>query len=154
VKASISFIGARHRSQTPSGKPITRNLMFFCFGRTGTQREHLVAMSPFYSADTNYSSLVHVSDYLKPSLYNNCAVPRFAQSIRNAQSTIFRDLTPEQVLEMHYKILGLPGEPSLDKLPTSGLQASRSALKQDARLHMWKGRYRSMRGLRSIFQPA
>jgi hypothetical protein len=82
---------------------------------------HLVAMSPFYSADTNYARLVHVSDYLKPSPYNNCAGPRFAQYIRNVQSTIFRDLTPEQVLEMHYKILGLQNEPSLDKLPTSGL---------------------------------
>jgi len=82
---------------------------------------HLVTMSPFYSADTNYARLVHVSDYLKPSPYNNCAGPRFAQYIRNVQSTIFRDLTPEQVLEMHYKILSLQNEPPLDKLPTSGL---------------------------------
>ena len=82
---------------------------------------HLVAMSPFYSADTNYARLVHVSDYLKPSIYNNCGGPRFAQYIRNVQSTIFRDLTPEEVLEMHYRILGLQGEATLDKLPTSGL---------------------------------
>jgi hypothetical protein len=82
---------------------------------------HLVTMSPFYAADTNYSRLVHVSDYLKPSPYNNCAGPRFAQYIRNVQSTIFRDMSPEEVLEMHYKFLGLKGEPTLDKLPTSGL---------------------------------
>jgi hypothetical protein len=41
--------------------------------------------------------------------------------IRNVQSTIFRDQTPEQVLEMHYKIMGLEGEPNLDKLATAGL---------------------------------
>jgi hypothetical protein len=82
---------------------------------------HLVTMSPFYCADTNYARLVHVSDYLKPSPYNNCAGPRLAQYIRNVQSTIFRDMTPDQVLEMHYKFFGLQGEPSLDKLPTSGL---------------------------------
>ena len=82
---------------------------------------HLVTMSPFYSADTNYARLAHVSDFLKPSPYNNCAGPRLAQYIRNVQSTIFRDLTPEQVLEMHYKLFGLQNEPSLDKLPTSGL---------------------------------
>jgi hypothetical protein len=82
---------------------------------------HLVTMSPFYSADTNYARLVHVSDYLKPSPYNNCAGPRLAQYIRNVQSTIFRDMTPEQVLEMHYKFFGMEGEPSLDKLPTAGL---------------------------------
>lgn len=82
---------------------------------------HLIAMSPFYSADTSYSRLVHVSDYLKPSPYNNCAGPRMAQYIRNVQSTIFRDLSPEQVLDMHYKILGLHNEPTLDQLPTAGL---------------------------------
>lgn len=82
---------------------------------------HLVTMSPFYAADTDYSRLIHVSDYLKPSPYNNCAGPRFAQYIRNVQSTIFRDMTPEQVLEMHYKILGLQNEPTLEKLPTAGL---------------------------------
>jgi hypothetical protein len=82
---------------------------------------HLVTMSPFYSADTNYSRLVHVSDYLKPCPYNNCAGPRLAVYIRNVQSTIFRDQSPEQVLEMHYKIMGLQGEPTLDKLPTAGL---------------------------------
>ena len=82
---------------------------------------HLVTMSPFYSADTNYSRLVHVSDYLKPCPYNNCAGPRLEVYIRNVQSTIFRDQTPEQVLEMHYRIMGLEGEPSLDRLATAGL---------------------------------
>ena len=82
---------------------------------------HLITMSPFYSADTNYARLVRVSDYLKPSPYNNCAGPRLAQYVRNIQSTVFRDFTPEQVLEMHYKLLGLQNEPSLDKLPTAGL---------------------------------
>jgi hypothetical protein len=85
---------------------------------------HLVTMSPFYAADTNYARLVHISDYLKPSPYNNCAGPRFAQYIHNVQSTIFRDMTPDQVLDMHYKILGLEGEPTLDKLPTSGLSGA------------------------------
>jgi hypothetical protein len=85
---------------------------------------HLVTMSPFYAADTNYSRLVHVSDYLKPSPYNNCAGPRLAQYIRNVQSTIFRDITPEQVLDMHYKFFGLENEPTLDKLPTAGLSGA------------------------------
>ena len=85
---------------------------------------HLVTMSPFYAADTNYARLVHVSDYLKPSPYNNCAGPRLAQYIRNVQSTIFRDMTPEQVLDMHYKFFGLENEPTLDKLPTAGLSGA------------------------------
>ena len=84
---------------------------------------HLVTMSPFYRAEQDYSRLAHFADFLKPCPYNNCAGPRFAQYIRNVQSTVFRDFTPEEVLEQHYKLLGYKGEPSLDKLPTVGLSA-------------------------------
>lgn len=82
---------------------------------------HVVTMSPFYSADTNYARLIPFSDYLKPCPYNNCAGPRLAQYIRNVQSTIFRDMTPERVLDMHYAFFGYTGEPSLKDLPTAGL---------------------------------
>ena len=85
---------------------------------------HVVTMSPFYSADTNYARLVPFSDYLKPCPYNNCAGPRMAQYIRNVQSTVFRDMTPEQVLDMHYAFFGYTGEATLDKLPTAGLSAA------------------------------
>lgn len=85
---------------------------------------HLVAMSPFYRADQNYARLAKVADYIKPSPYNNCAGPRLARYIRNVQSTIFRDSPPDEVLELHYRILGLRGEPTLEKLPVSGLSAN------------------------------
>jgi hypothetical protein len=84
---------------------------------------HLVTLSPFYRAEQDYARLAHFADFLKPCPYNNCAGPRFAQYIRNVQSTIFRDCTPEEVLELHYKLLGNEGEASLDKLPTTGLSA-------------------------------
>lgn len=84
---------------------------------------HLVTLSPFFRGEQDYARLAHYADYIKPCPYNNCAGPRFAQYIRNVQSTIFRDCTPEEVLELHYKLLGNEGEPSLDKLPTSGLSA-------------------------------
>lgn len=85
---------------------------------------HLIAISPFYRADQNYARLVPVSDYIKPSPYNNCAGPRLAQYVRNVQSTVFRDFTPEEVLAIHYKLLGLQGEPDLEQLPTAGLSAN------------------------------
>jgi hypothetical protein len=85
---------------------------------------HYVTLSPFYRAEQDYSRLAHMADFLKPCPYNNCAGPRFARYIRNVQATLFRDLTPEQVLELHYKILGNQGEPSLDQLPTAGLSAN------------------------------
>jgi hypothetical protein len=84
---------------------------------------HLVAMSPFYRADQDYARLAQFSDFIKPSPYNNCAGPRLVQYINNVQSTIFRDFTLDEVLEMEYKLLHLEGEPKLKDLPTSGLSA-------------------------------
>jgi hypothetical protein len=82
---------------------------------------HVITMSPFYSADTNYARLIPFSDFIKPCPYNNCAGPRLAQYIENVQSTLFRDMSPQQVLDMHYAFFGYTGEPSLEKLPTAGL---------------------------------
>ena len=89
---------------------------------------HVVTMGPFFSADTSYARLVPFSDFLKPCPYNNCGRPRLAQYIRNVQSTIFRDLAPEQVLDMHYALFGYTGEPPLDQLPTAGLSAETVAI--------------------------
>ncbi len=85
---------------------------------------HLVAMSPFYRADLSYARLAHVSDYIKPSPYNNCAGPRLAQYVKNLQSTFYRDFTPDEVLAMSYRLLHLEGEPDLKSLPTAGLSAN------------------------------
>ena len=84
---------------------------------------HLVTISPFYQADQNYSRIAKVADFLKPCPYNTCAGPRFAQYIRNVNSTVFRDLTGDEVLELHYRLLGHEHEPSLEKLPISGMSA-------------------------------
>ncbi|HXE08567.1 MAG TPA: hypothetical protein VN612_11770 [Acidobacteriaceae bacterium] len=92
--------------------------------KVGWHIMHVVTMSPFYSADANYARLVPFSDYLKPCPYNNCAGPRMAQYIRNVQSTVFRDMTPQQVLDMHYAFFGYTGEASLDQLPTAGLSGA------------------------------
>jgi hypothetical protein len=85
---------------------------------------HYVTLSPFYRAEQDYSRLAHMADFLKPCPYNNCAGPRFARYIQNVQATLFRDFTPDQVLELHYKILGYEGEPALGQLPTAGLSAN------------------------------
>lgn len=84
---------------------------------------HLVTMSPFYQADQDYARIAKVSDFLKPCPYNNCAGPRFAHYIRNVNSTVFRDLTGDEVLELHYRLLGYQHEASLEALPTSGMSA-------------------------------
>jgi hypothetical protein len=84
---------------------------------------HLVTMSPFYSADQNYARLAHFADFIKPSPYNNCGGPRMAQYVKNVQQTVFHDFTPEEVLQMHYKLMGYENEPKLEELPKRGLSA-------------------------------
>ncbi len=92
--------------------------------RVGWHIMHLVTLSPFYRADQNFARLARAADFLKPCPYNNCAGPRFAQYVKNVQSTIFRDFTPQEVLAMQYKLLGYEGEePDLNKLPVTGLSA-------------------------------
>lgn len=92
--------------------------------RVGWHIMHLGTLSPFYRADQDYARLARSADFLKPCPYNNVAGPRFAQYIKNVQSTIWRDFTPEEVLSMHYKFLGYEGEEmNLDKLAQAGLTA-------------------------------
>ncbi len=92
--------------------------------RVGWHIMHLGTLSPFYRADQDYARLARTADFLKPCPYNNVAGPRFAQYIKNVQSTIWRDFTPQEVLSMNYKFLGYEGEEmNLDKLAQSGLSA-------------------------------
>lgn len=85
---------------------------------------HLVTMSPFYQAEQDYARIAKNADFIKPCPYNNCAGPRFAQYVRNIQSTVFRDFTPEEVLEFHYRLLGYEQEAPLDRIPTAGMSAA------------------------------
>ncbi len=100
---------------------------------------HLVTMSPFYQADQDYARIAKVSDYLKPCPYNNCAGPRFAQYIRNVQSTVFRDLSPDEVLQLHYRLLGYEHEATLEQLPTAGMSAEYVARETGRALSEVKG---------------
>ncbi|MGH9733799.1 MAG: hypothetical protein ACRD8A_04320 [Candidatus Acidiferrales bacterium] len=84
---------------------------------------HLVTMSPFYQAEQDYSRLAKSADFLKPCAYNNCAGPRFARYIENVHSTVFRDLTADEVLSLHYRLLGYEDEAPLGKLPTTGMSS-------------------------------
>ncbi|HKV23622.1 MAG TPA: hypothetical protein VJN93_03435 [Candidatus Acidoferrum sp.] len=92
--------------------------------RVGWHIMHLVTMSPFYQAEQDYARLAKNADFIKPCPYNNCAGPRFARYIRNIQSSVFRDFTPEEVLQLHYHLLRYEGEASLDQLPTAGMSAA------------------------------
>src|SRR5262249_47220631 len=84
---------------------------------------HNNSFSPFYRAEQDYSKLGQVSDFLKIVMYNNCGGPRLTQYMKNIRSTIFRDATPEEAMQLHYRIMGYANEASFDKLPMAGLSA-------------------------------
>jgi hypothetical protein len=84
---------------------------------------HNNSFSPFYRAEQDYKKFEGIADFLKVVMYNNCAGPRLAQYIRNVHSTLFGDLSPQQVLDFHYKTLGYEGEANLESIPQAGLSA-------------------------------
>jgi hypothetical protein len=83
---------------------------------------HNNSFSPFYRAAQDYAEFSKYSDFLKVVMYNNCGGPRLAQYIRNIQSTLFADLTPEQVLDFTYGVQQYREQP-LDRIPQQGLSA-------------------------------
>jgi hypothetical protein len=84
---------------------------------------HTNSFAPFYRAEQDYQLFSQYSDFLKVVMYHNCGGPRMARYIRNVNSTLFGDLTPEQTTEFTYRVQQYTSEASLDKLPTAGLSA-------------------------------
>ncbi|HEY3129033.1 MAG TPA: hypothetical protein VGL91_06215 [Acidobacteriota bacterium] len=84
---------------------------------------HNNSFSPLYRAEQDYKEFSKYSDYLKVVMYNNCGGPRMAQYVRNVNSTLFADLTPEQALEFIYSVQQYPNEKRLGQIAHDGLSA-------------------------------
>jgi hypothetical protein len=84
---------------------------------------HNNSLSPFYRAEQDYVRFASFSDFLKVVLYNNCAGPRLARTVRNLQATVLGDLAPEQALRFLYSTLQYGDEAALEGLPAAGLSA-------------------------------
>lgn len=84
---------------------------------------HTNSFAPFYRAEQDYEQFAQYSDFLKVVMYNNCGGPRMARYIRNVHSTLFADLTPEQTLELTYRVQKYADEKSLDRIAREGLTA-------------------------------
>jgi hypothetical protein len=83
---------------------------------------HLNSFSPFWRAEQDYTRLAETADFLKVVVYNNCGGPRLAGYVRGVQRTLFGDLTPDEVLRLHYRWLNYDEKP-LSELPAGGLSA-------------------------------
>jgi hypothetical protein len=84
---------------------------------------HTNSFAPFYRAEQDYAEFSKYSDFLKVVMYNNSGGPRMAQYIRNVNSTLFADLTPEQTLELTYRVQQYGSEKPLARIPQEGLSA-------------------------------
>jgi hypothetical protein len=84
---------------------------------------HTNSFAPFYRAEQDYRAFSDYSDFLKVVMYHDSGGPRMARYIRNINSTLLADLTPEQTTEFTYRVQQYGDEAPLEKLPTAGLSA-------------------------------
>jgi hypothetical protein len=98
-------------------KAVNKNL------QVGFHVEHVNSFNPFFRAGRNYEDLAKKADFLKVVAYNNCGGERYANFIRNIQSTIFRDVPMEELMRFNNHLLNYGNEPSIDQLATAGLSA-------------------------------
>lgn len=83
---------------------------------------HNNSFSPFYRAAQDYAEFRKYSDFLKVVMYNNCGGPRLASYVNSVGHTIFGDFSPEEVLDLTYKMQNYR-EAALPDLPQKGLSA-------------------------------
>jgi hypothetical protein len=84
---------------------------------------HTNSFAPFYRAEQDYAAFGKCSDFLKVVMYNNCGGPRLARYVRNVNATLFADLTPEETLQLVYRVQQYPHEKPLDRIAQEGLSA-------------------------------
>ena len=84
---------------------------------------HTNSFAPFYRAEQDYKQFAEYSDFLKVVMYHNSGGPRMARYIRNVNSTLFADLTPQQTAELTYRLQQYEEEPPLEQLLTARLSA-------------------------------
>ncbi|HZK94936.1 MAG TPA: twin-arginine translocation signal domain-containing protein [Prolixibacteraceae bacterium] len=97
-------------------KAVNKNLQF------GFHIEHVNSFNPFYRASRSYEELANIADFLKVVVYNNCGGERYARFIQNIDSTLFRDVPPEELMRFNNHLLNYSkDEASFDKLPQAGL---------------------------------
>jgi len=87
----------------------------------GFHIEHVNSFNPIFRATRSYAELATKADFLKVVVYNNCGGERFANFIRNAGSTVFRDVPKTELLRFNNHLLNYGNEANLEELPRAGL---------------------------------
>ena len=83
---------------------------------------HNTSFNPIYRAEQDWQELSKYSDFIKVVMYNNCGGERMALYVDNIGSTLYGDLTKQQLTEFTYEVMGYK-ERSYDQIPYTGLSA-------------------------------
>lgn len=83
---------------------------------------HNNSFNPIYRAEQDLHELANYSDFIKVVMYNNCGGERMALYVDNIGSTLFADLSKQQLLDFDYSVMNFK-EGSYDQLPRTGLSA-------------------------------
>jgi hypothetical protein len=83
---------------------------------------HNDSFNPIYRAEQDWRELSNYSDFIKVVMYNNCGGERMALYVDNIGSTLYGDLSKQELTEFTYEVMGYK-ERSYDQIPKTGLSA-------------------------------
>jgi len=83
---------------------------------------HNASFNPIYRAEQDWRELSNYSDFIKVVMYNNCGGERMALYVDNIGSTLYGDLSKQELTEFTYEVMGYK-ERSYDQIPNTGLSA-------------------------------
>ena len=83
---------------------------------------HNNSFNPIYRAEQDLQELSNYSDFIKIVMYNNCGGERMALYADNIGSTLYGDLSKQDLIDLNYALMGFK-ECTYDQIPHTGLSA-------------------------------
>jgi hypothetical protein len=80
---------------------------------------HNTSFNPIYRAEQDWQELSKYSDFIKVVMYGNCGGERMALYVDNIGSTLYGDLTKQQLTEFNYEVMGFK-ERGYDEIAYTG----------------------------------
>jgi hypothetical protein len=115
--------------------------------QVGFHIEHVNSFNPIFRATRRYEDLAGKADFLKVVVYNNCGGERYAHFIQNINSTVFRDVPKDELLQFNNHLLGYGKEAGLEDLAAAGLSADYVARETKRALAGVQGKCRILPGI-------
>ncbi len=84
---------------------------------------HNNSFSPIYRAEQDLARIAPYSDFLKVVMYHNVAGERMVSYIDSVSEVQFGDVPKQELLELHYRLLGYGNEKSYAELAAAGFSS-------------------------------